>query len=186
MANIYRNFFQRGASDVWGDGYVLHETGSGEHLLVSRPRFDENSAYSETQDAHQAVLRASGTYASFAEAKEVYCQKACGTGVTPYFLAMIDWFGAPRLLEIDVDRWTGLPGETLRVKARDNVLVARVDVAIRDAHGQLREIGGAIQESAGSAWWCYTTQSRVPMSPFPVVQAIAWDLPGNRTSFVIS
>lgn len=186
MANIYRNYFRRGVQAAGGNGFVIHQTGSGEHLIVSRALFDENVAYTETQDIHQAVLREAGTYASFANAKEIYRRKARGTGATPYSLAFLDWLGAPRVLEINVDHWTGQPGQTIRVKARDNVLVAQVDLVIRDGQGRVLEMGEAVQESVGSAWWRYTTQSHVPLCPFPSVQAIAGDLPGNRSSFLIS
>jgi hypothetical protein len=90
------------------------------------------------------------------------------------------------LLEIDVDRWTGEIGQTIRVKARDNVSVAKVSVVIRDADGKLLETGEALQSEAGSAWWNYTTKTPVAMTPFPSVKAIVQDLPGNRASYTIS
>jgi hypothetical protein len=48
------------------------------------------------------------------------------------------------------------------------------------------EMGKAVQSAAGSPWWNYTTKSRVTMTPFPLVEAIAQDLPGNQDSFAIS
>jgi hypothetical protein len=57
---------------------------------------------------------------------------------------------------------------------------------IREAQGQILEMGEALQSKAGSVWWNYTTKSSLPLTPFPSVQAIAFDLPGNRDSFTIS
>ncbi len=65
-------------------------------------------------------------------------------------------------------------------------MVARVMLVIRDPQGQTLESGEAMPSRPGSAWWSYATKSPVLMSPFPTVQAIAFDLPGNSDSFTIS
>jgi len=186
MANMYRSFFPRGLKDIAGEAFVVHTTGSGRSLRVSKPLFDDSLSYTEMQGLHQATLREAGTYASFANGQDVYRRAARATGATAYYLALADWFGAPRVLEINVDNWTGQTGQTIRVKARDNVMVARVLVLIRDAAGNVLEAGAAVQSQAGSAWWSYTTRSPVSMTPFPSVEAIAIDSSGNRDSFVIS
>lgn len=186
MANIYRNFYRRGIGEIREEGFVIHQTDSGKNLLINKPLFDDNLTYTETQDVHQAMLREAGTYASFAGTNEAYLRKARETGATSYYMALADWFGAPRVLEINVDDWTGKPGETICVKARDNMIVAKVDVVIRDAQGNVLEIGKAVPVETGSPWWRYTTQSHVLMMPFPGVQAIAWDLAGNRASIEIA
>ena len=111
---------------------------------------------------------------------------AKGSGSTAYNIAISDWFGAPQVLEINVDNWTGEIGQTIRVKARDNVKVAGVAVVIRDANEKILEMGAAVQSEEGSVWWTYTTQALVTMTPFPAVEAIAQDLPGNTDSFIIS
>jgi hypothetical protein len=116
----------------------------------------------------------------------VYITKAKRMGVTPYYIALADWFEAPKVLEINVDSWTGKIGQTIRVKARDNVRVTRVNVVIRDADENILETGEATQSEPGSIWWNYTTQTVIKMTPFPIVEATAYDLPGNSDSFVIS
>lgn len=131
-------------------------------------------------------MRKATTYANFANTQEVYINKARENNVTAYSIALTDWFIAPRVLQINIDRWTGEIGQTIRVKARDNILVADVSVVIRDAEENVLETGEAVQSEAGSAWWNYTTSSCVVMTPFPSVEAIAQDLSGNRDSFIIS
>jgi hypothetical protein len=148
--------------------------------------FDDNWKHTKTQKTDQAAVREATTYANFARTQEAYINRAKETGTTPYYIAVADWFGAPRVLEINVDRWEGEIGQTIRVKARDNVMVARVAVVIRDAEENVLEKGEAVQSEAGSAWWTYTTKSLVTMTPFPSIEAIAQDLPGNRDVFVIS
>ena len=125
-------------------------------------------------------------YAHFAKTQDVYLNLECETGVSAYTHAIADWFGRPKVLQLDLDGWTGDIGQTIRVKARDNILVAAVTVVIRDAQKNFLEMGEAVRSEAGSPWWNYTTQTCVNMSPFPTVAAIIQDLPGNRDAFVIS
>lgn len=186
MAKIYRNPFARGRRGVFGQQSVIHKTRSGKTIIAETPIFDDTAAYTEEKPVHQAAVRDAALYASFAENLEAYACRAQELGTTAYALAVADWYRAPRVLEIDVDRWTGNARETIRVKARDNVMVASVTLIIRDPHGQLLETGEALQFEAGSAWWNYTTKSLIPITPFPSVQAIAFNLPGNRDSFTIS
>jgi hypothetical protein len=185
MADIYRNQFARGFRGTFSKELVVHQTGSGKTIVTSKPLFDENLIHTEKLTMHQAAIRDAAIYASFAEHEEVYIRMARATGSTAYALAVADWYAAPRVLEIDLDHWTGNAGETIRVKARDSVMVASVMLIIRDQQGQVLEMGEATLSQAGSPWWNYTTQTPVPLQPFPSVQAIAFDLPGNRDSFII-
>jgi hypothetical protein len=186
MENIDGNQFTRAWRGAFGRQFVVHKTGSGKSIIAGKPFFDENLTYNENGTMQQASVRAAGTYASLAQTHEIYLHKAQETGTTAYALAVADWFAAPKVLEINVDDWTGNPGETIRVKAKDNVAVAHVTVMIRNGQGKVIEVGEAVQSEEGGAWWNYTTQTTVPLRPFPTLQAIACDLPGNRDSFIAS
>ena len=186
MADIDRNTFARGLTGAFGKRRVAHQTHAGKTIITSEPILNENRESIESLAAHQAAIIEATTYAHFARTHEAYLQRELETGTAAYYLAVSDWFHAPRVLQIDVDRWTGKPGETIRVKARDDVRVARVAVIIRDVDGNVLEMGEAAQAEAGGSWWRYTTRSHIPLTPFPAVQAIAQDLPGNSASLTIS
>jgi hypothetical protein len=188
MANIYKNIHMRGLNGVGGDQAVYCTTHSGKTIFVSGYRCDGNWKYMSMSipKRHPGAIRAAALYAHFAKNQDVYVDQECGTGVSAYAIAIADWFGAPKVLEIDMDGWTGQIGQTIRVRARDNVMVAAVSVVIRDPQKNFLEMGEAVRSEEGGAWWSYTTQTRMNMSPFPIVAAIAQDLPGNRDSFVIS
>lgn len=185
MANIYRNINIRGLTDVLG-GRFMYRARSGKTFVTRAPILDGVHRFTGTSKRHPAALLEASMYASFARTQEVYLQQEQLTGISAYYFALADWFGGPRVLEINVDAWTGRTGQTICVKARDNVRVAAVAVIVRDAGGNVLEMGEAVPSPAGGPWWYYTTRSRVPMTPFPVVEAIAVDLAGNRDSFVIS
>ena len=186
MANVHRKKFAHGLRNIWGNGDVVHQTKSGKTIVAAKPLFDEHLSHDEKQIIQHAAIRDAALYASFAENQDAYVNRAAELCTTAYALAVVDWFGAPRVLQIDVDHWSGKPGQTIPVKARDNVMVASVMLVIRDAKGEIQEMGEALPYMAGGAWWHYTTQLKVSMTPFPTVQAIAFDLAGNRGSFTVS
>ena len=179
MANVYRNI------SIHGLGDLVCKTRSGQDLNAGRRRYNDIPEYTGTELSHQDAVRKATTYASFASRHELYLDRAVETGAAPYSIALLDYLEAPRVLQIDVDAWTGEIGQTIRVKARDSVGVAAVSLVIRDAQGNLLETGDAVQAGAGSPWWHYMTRARIPVTPFPGVEAIARDLPGNQTSFTI-
>ena len=131
-------------------------------------------------------MREAITYADFAKTQEVYLKRELVTGVSAYYIAIIDWFSAPKVLEINVDTWTGKPGQTIRVKARDNVGVAGVSVVIRDWRGTCWKWAKPCKPRQAAPGGNTPPGLRVAMEPFPSVEAIAWDLPGNCDSFTIS
>jgi hypothetical protein len=183
MAKFHHSLSARGLTDNIADQFVICSTRSGKTFFASAPGFDLVSS-KEAHQTPQDAFRAAATYAAFASMQDVYVRRAEDTRATAYDLALIDWFGKPKIFEIDLDSWTGKSGQIVRVKARHKVMIARVAVVIRDAQGNMLEAGEAVRSEAGSAWWAYTTRSLVPMTPFPGVEAIAWDLPGNRASFL--
>lgn len=186
MAKAYKNIFILGSNGAFRDQFANRKTRSGKTIMANKPSFDDNRKNTPTPKTDEAAVREATTYANFARTQEAYVNKAKQTGATAYYIAVADWFGTPRVLEINVDNWDGEIGQTIRVKARDNVMVARVSVVIRDAEDKLLEMGEAVQSEPGGAWWDYTTRSRVRMTPFPGVEATAQDLPGNSDSFIIS
>jgi hypothetical protein len=186
MANIYRNIFIRGLTDILGNRSAYCKTHSGKIIPVGKALFDDNWKYMHVEKDDPAAMRAAIVYADFAKTQDVYLKRELDTGVSAYYIAIMDWFEAPQVLEINVDSWTGKPGQTIRVKARDNIEVASVMVVIRDMNDNVLEMGEAVQSKAGNPWWKYTTKSYVLMEPFPIVEATARDLAGNEDTFVIS
>lgn len=188
MANIYRNMYIRGLNGVDGDQTIYCTTRSGKTIFVRGDCSDGNWKYMSMgiPKRYPAAIRAAALYADFAMTQDVYIDLECATGVSAYTHAIADWYGKPKVLALDIDGWTGEIGQTIRVKARDNIRVAAVTVVIRDAQKNFLEMGEAVQADPGSPWWHYTTQTRVDMDPFPSVAAIIQDLPGNRDAFVIS
>ena len=185
MARHYSTIFARGLAGIAEDPFEVH-TRLGKNVTASKVLFDDNREYLESLKPEQAAILEATTYANFAKTQDLYLERELETGMTAYNIALADWFVAPKVLQINIDHWTGRPGQVIRVKARDNVRVAKVSVLIRDEEGNVLEAGEAVQMEAGSAWWHYTTTTSVSLTPFPSVKAVARDMPGNSASFTIS
>jgi hypothetical protein len=65
----------------------------------------------------------------------------------------------------------------IRVQARDNVMVTKVEVMIINEDGELLEAGEADQ--VDSIWWEFSSGTE------GTVEALAWDLAGNKTKSVL-
>ena len=186
MANIHNNISIHKLANASDNAFLFRREHSAKMILADKPLFNEYEERTGTPKTDPSAMRQATTYANFAMTQKAYINKAKRTRTTAYYIALADWFSSPRVLEINVDDWTGETGQTIRVKARDHVKVERVSLVIRDAEENVLESGEAVQSKAGSPWWNYTTQSVVKMTPFPIVEAIAQDLAGNSDTFVIS
>ena len=175
MAKIRKNIIIQGFSGTLGDQLVIKQDKAGRTILAVPPTFDENRTFSEAQQEQHDKFRDASTYAKDAKTQEVYVEKAEGTPMNAYNVAMADWFHAPEVQEIDMENWNGAVGDVIRIKAVDDVQVTQVTVLITDSGGTVLEQGAA--SNSGSGWWTYTTQTAVSGSPRVV--ASARDLPGH-------
>lgn len=175
VAKIRKNIIIQGFSGTLGEQLVIKQDKAGRTILAVPPTFEENRTFSDAQQEQQEKFRDATTYAKDAKTQEVYVEKAAGTPMNAFNVAMADWFHAPEVQEIDVEGWHGAVGDVIRIRAVDDVQVTQVTVLITDTNGTVLEQGPAT--NAGSGWWTYTTQTAISGSPRIV--ASARDLPGN-------
>lgn len=182
MAKVFNNIFVRGLTGSLGDQFVIRKTRSGRTIIANKPTFDENRVFNEEQLAHQEAFRQATTYAKVAKDQPVYISKAQGTPQTAYNLAVADWFRHPQVIEIDARGWTGAVGQSIHVRAVDDMQVKRVTVTIRDESLALLEEGEAVQSPTDRLLWTYTTQTSISLASSPQVAATAEDLPGHTNT----
>lgn len=177
MAKVRNNIVMQGLSGLLGNQLLIRQDKAGRTIIGARPKYNVNRVLSETQKQHHHNFREAVAYAQSARSTAVYIDKAEGTPMNPYNVALADWFHAPEILEIDLGSWSGQPNQIIRIKALDDVLVTRVDVHIHDSAGAALEQGSATQ--VDSMWWQYTT--RATGSGSLTVLAAAQDMPGHVT-----
>ena len=177
MAKSLNNIVMHGASGKLGNQIVFRQGKGGQTIIAVKPTPTRD--FNPAQQAHQEDFRHAIAYAKSAKDETIYITKAQGTTMSAFNAAVADWFNKPQVLEINIDGWTGDPGQTIRVKAQDDTSVTKVHVQIVDVDGNIFEEGDAVQ--ADGLWWDYTTTSTVdrPVAS-NVVKATAHDLPGNN------
>ncbi len=179
MAKVRNNIFVRGLSGSLGEQFVVKQDKAGRTIVSVAPTFSENRTYSEAQLDWQDKFRDASVYATGAKDNETYVEKAKGTPLTSYNVAMADFFHAPEIKELDASAWHGTAGEVIRILAVDDVKVTQVNVVITDDAGTVIEQGAAVQ--AEGAWWNYTTT--VTNASADRIVVTARDLPGNIAEF---
>ncbi|MBN2117968.1 MAG: hypothetical protein JW730_15430 [Anaerolineales bacterium] len=185
MAKVRNNVLVRGLSGSFGEQMVIKVDKAGRTIVSNKPEFDENRAFTPAQQTQQERFREAAMYAKDAKDLPVYAVKAQGTPMHPYNAAMADWLRPPEIREIDLSAWTGQPGQTIRIRAVDDVQVTEVTVAITDETEAVLEQGAAV-DGEGS-WWTYTTTASLNGSAVTAkVLASAKDLPGHSTEMMKS
>ncbi len=178
MAKVRNNIIIQGLSGSLGDQLVIKQDKAGRTIVAVPPSTDPNRVFTEAELERQGKFRDASVYAKGAKSESVYVEKAEGTPMNPYNVAIADWFHAPEVTEIDTEAWSGQAGQVIRIQAVDNVQVTQVNVVITDAENAVVEQGAAVR--AEGAWWAYTTTATVAGEVKIVVTAR--DLPGNIAS----
>jgi len=125
------------------------------------------------------------TYAEFACEQPLYQCKAVGTLNTAYNLAVADYLGKPEILDVDIRSWDhNRADHSILIKATDNFMVMSVRLVIRNGE-EVWEEGEAEQSTPDGLIWKYTLQTPVTKKPGIVLEAFAYDLPGNVGKYSI-
>ena len=176
MAKIVNNIITEGLSGTLGGKLVFRTGKAGQTIVGTKPASDPDREFNPAQKAHQEAFRQAAAYAKVARTEDIYAAKAEGTAKSAYNVAMADWFNKPQIIELDVKDWNGGAGQPIRIKATDDVQVARVSVVISDGNGTVYEQG--IAHPLDGLWWSYVTTT--PTNGNRLLSVTAQDRPGNR------
>ena len=165
MPKVVDNILVRGLSGKLGNQVVIRRLRDGRTIVCNVPDFSHRKL-SKAQKEHHKRFQAASAYAREASrTNPVYAQLAAGTMKNAYNVALGDWFHAPVIHRVERQ------GNTIRIEATDDAMVAVVRVMILDEAGKVVEKGEGIR--AERDWWEYgpTAEGKV------VVEAE--DLAGN-------
>lgn len=178
MARVNYNVVTHGISGKVGD------------LLQFRQRYGKtiiakiaakSSKTSTNQQEIRDKFKQATAYAKSAlktpELLEIY-QKRAAAGVTPYNLALKDFFSTPVIGGVELSAYTGAIGSTIAVQSSDDTKVAGVTILVYDSSNNLIETGAAAQQGEQDIWIFTATQfNNDPVGGKVVVEVR--DLPGN-------
>ena len=181
MARVKYNVVTHGASGIVGD--LLEFRQRYGKTIIAKIRAKSNKVSADQLAAREKFRRAAayGKSVIHDASKRAIYEPNAGGDITPYILAVKDYFTPPVLVSIDTSAYTGLTGSTIEVKATDDTKVASVAVRIFPAGGVLLEEGAAVYQQDRDVWTYITTASNSQLSGTLVVVEIS-DLPGNMVT----
>lgn len=181
MAESKNNIVIQGFSGKLGNMIVFRQR-AGKTIAATAPgeRVDTGSPAQQAvrQKFQLAVMYGKSVIAD--AAKKAEYQAAADNGQSAYNVAVADFWHAPDITEIDVSKYSGLPGQPIRIRVMDDFMVKSVMLAIHNEDGTLVEEGEAVQDTNGLDW-TYTTTVDNPNVTMDRITVTATDQPDNLT-----
>jgi len=164
MAKVRNNPMIEGISGSIGN-LVFRQMPDGSTYISKKHDFSRRK-FSQGQKDHQSRFKQAVAYArEAAKSQPIYAELATGTVMSPYNIALSDWFNPPVIHKVEWKKGS------IRIEASDDVMVASVRVMILDEEGKVVVKGEAIKIKGD--WWEY-----MPAAEGKVVVE-ARDLAGN-------
>jgi hypothetical protein len=156
-----------------------------DRVIVTRNPDRDGLIPSAVQSGQQERFRQAAAYGkgAFADPAQKALYDAAGKArrKPAFALAVSDYLNAPVVDSLDLTQHTGLVGQPIIVRARDDFAVMAVNVTIKDNAGAVIEQGPASLELGV---WRYVTTDVLPTERPVTIEAIATDRPGNQTTRV--
>ncbi|MHC1767821.1 MAG: hypothetical protein AB9869_26710 [Verrucomicrobiia bacterium] len=113
------------------------------------------------------------------EQKAIYDVASDRKGIPAFALMVGDFLNEPAIPEISLADYAGEIGDTIVIRASDDVQVAGVNVTIRTPEGVVLEQGAAV---AGGGAWTYTATTTLEVGQTVSIDVTATDLAGHIAS----
>jgi hypothetical protein len=180
MAKSKNNVITRGLSGKIGEMLIFRQVGG--RTVVSTVTEQQLSA-SDAQTKHRKRFQQAAIYAKGAahdeQAGDLYAAAAKQRKISAFNVALADFLNGPDIELVDISKYTGAPGDEIRIIASDNFAVESVFVNITNIDGSLVEEGYAVKGLANS--WVYVAQQTNENLEGDRILITAADLPGNVT-----
>jgi hypothetical protein len=178
MAKSRNNVITHGLSGKIGDLLIFRQVDG--NTIVSTA-VEQKASASEAQIQQRKRFQRAAIYAKGAiqdgQNVDLYAAAAKPRKLTVFNVALADFLNAPDIELVDVSKYTGTPGDEIRIIASDDFAVASVHVNITNIDGSLVEEGYAMK-GLGNLW-VYVTQETNENLEGDRILITAADLPGN-------
>jgi len=183
MASTENNYVTHGLRGQVGELFVFKLV-NGRTIVAAPPHKPRNEP-TEKQQKQRELFQEAAIYGKTVtvtpELKAMY-ETSVPEGGSVYKVALADFMNAPEIKEVDVTKYVGDPGNTIRIRATDDFMVKMVDVTITSEDGSLIESGEAIKQANGLDWlFTASVKNDSPTGDKIVIRAM--DLPGNITTW---
>ena len=171
-------------------GFVYRQQSDGSVVLAKQALPDPTREPSEAQAGQmQKFKEASARYRRLLEDEgtdAAYQKLLAERGSTGRLRALVmgDILGAPKVSTVDLSKYHGAVGDTIRVLAEDSVGVSRLKLSILDATVGQKAVESAEMDMKGQVLgaveWVYTATATLPPSHAAQIEITAYDLAGNE------
>ena len=169
-------------------GFVYRQQADGSVIMAKETLLDPNREFSVAQlEQMQKFKEASARYRRLMEdagTEAAYKKLIAERGLESRLRALVigDILKAPVISTLDISKFEGKAGDTIRVVAEDSVGVARLSLSVQDVTaGQLVEAAEMQMNGLVSSTveWVFTATAAVGVGHEMQVKATAYDLAGN-------
>jgi hypothetical protein len=115
------------------------------------------------------------------QTRTVYEDASDRKGIPVFALTVGDFLNAPAVNEVDLSDYAGQIGDTIVIRASDDVEVSGVTVAIRHQDGSIIEQAAAVL-APGTGTWTYTATTALAQGQAVSIEVSATDRPGHKTT----
>lgn len=183
MAKVGKNIVTPGFRGKLGDIIVFRRRW-GKTIVTTTP---EKTAHELTaaQKKHRHLFQNAILYGKNAVAdpiKNAAYKGEAKDGQSAYNVAVADFLNAPSFDEVDVSKYNGQPGSTIKILVTDDFKVIEVQVEIYNGDGVLVESGATIQPK-DKVDWIYTATKANASTDGDKIVIKASDIPGNITEY---
>ena len=170
-------------------GFIYRQQADGSLILAKQRLPDPDREPTEAQAQQlQRFKEASARYTRLMEdsnTQAAYKQLVEERGISSRLRAVVigDILKAPEIDTVDLSKYQGAVGDTIRVLAEDNVGISRLTLSINDTTAsQVVESGEKVITSqiASAVEWEYTATVAVAADHAVEVHVAAYDLAGNQ------
>lgn len=169
-------------------GFVYRQQADGSVIMAKETLFDPDRELSAAQLGQmQKFKEASARYRRLMEdagTEAAYKKLIAERGLESRLRALVigDILKAPKVSTLDLSKFEGKVGDTIRVIAEDSVGVARLSLSIHDVTASQLIESAEMQMNglvSGTVEWVYTTTAAVGVGHEMQVKVTAYDLAGN-------
>lgn len=172
--------FIEGISGAVGD-LVFYRDADGN--LIAQRKGERTAPLSAKQRARNELFKLASAYGNRVKtdpALSAEYRLLCRGRMRPYHAGLRDFMIPPTVTAIDLQAFSGQPGQLIRIVATDDSRVISVHVLIRHATSGVILEQGPAGLSVIVDEWLYTTTTVIPGGTPILVEVSADDRPGNR------
>ena len=172
MATIQNEQVVVGLSGIVGRQLSVHRNRDGQSKICAVDSVLNQSGYSDAPDSQHRQLYEALLYSRTAPAIPYSEVKESGSGFITQALSA-DIIHPPEIHKIDISRYTGRVGDTIRITAGDDARVASVGVLIATDESMLIEKGSALVSEQNPYVWIYTATAEASSRFVKIVVDVA-------------